>query len=606
MGKIQNLDMSLQDLVANINRGEYHIPKFQRDFVWKGKDIESLGDSIIRSYPISSMLVMPINGTLTIGAGPLKTHAATISAHNGEYVLDGQQRITSIARIFLGFDNQKEYYFDLLSMLVERFPSDDITNYEGIKSKIVSKSNYNYSKISDILCKSFSRANNGDEKNTRQYNRFISGRAIIENRYAAVINKFLRCFDDATEEVIDKYTDYLNAVLGSIGGYGIPITLIGGDSDLGLVIRVFEKVNSTGKPLALFDLIHAKTFKTNGDSSNNEGLAEFLYNDISQYCQNHDNTKCIEQYFEYAPNQNQYKNLARVIRIISILEFLLKGNHPHFTKTHMFQKDAGFWFEMWKQYGTQILDTLVWLEEDSLVSLSNKILLEYMVPILIIFPSLMQQSIFRDQLKTYILYSNIKHIAFSKTNLDIVMKFYEFAKELDIHRNTLHKHRVKLPINMELNLSADDIINITVGKSSTYTSVLYILFHENNHNFGNVDLTNSKINKKSLISLDEHHIVPKSGVKDYTKHSIWNSIANITLLNSNTNRYEIKATQFYQYMEELKTIYTRSDFEYILSQNYLNPLLVSKEVPEQEILKDRAKIIADIITNYFHIATVTI
>jgi hypothetical protein len=599
MGKIQNLDMSLQDLVANINRGEYHIPKFQRDFVWKSKDIVSLGDSIIRSYPISSMLVMPINGTLTIGAGPLKTHDVSFSSKNGEYVLDGQQRITSIARIFLGLDSQKEYYFDLLSMLVERFPEDDITNDSGIQSKIVSQSNYNYSKISDIFCKSFNRSVNGDEKNTRQHNRFISGRAIIENRYAAVINKFLRCFASKNEDDIDKYTDYLNAVLGSVGGYGIPVTLISGDSDLGLVIRVFEKVNSTGKPLALFDLIHAKTFKTNSSSSNNEGLAEFLYNDISNYCKNHDNTKCIEQYFEYEPNHNQYKNLARVIRIISILEFLLKGNHPHFTKAHMFQKEAGFWFEMWKRYGEQILDTLVWLEEDSLVSLSNKILLEYMVPILIIFPALKQQSIFRDKLKKYILYSNIKHIGFSKTNLDIVMKFYEFAKEINNHNNSLYKHTVKLPINTELNLSGDDIANVFIGKSTTYNSILYILFQEN-HDAGNVDFTNTKIQKNSSISLDEHHIVPKSAVQKYMKNSIYNSIANVTLLNMASNRWEIKGTPFYKYIDQLKSIYSREQFEYILSQNFLDLDLIVQRASEEEILKKRAEDIAQRITNYFH------
>ena len=108
MGKIQNLDVSLQDLVAKIDRGEYHIPKFQRDFVWKNSDIESLGDSIIRSYPISSMLVMPKNGTLIIGSGPLKTNGSILSDKGGDYVLDGQQRITSIARIFLGLDSQKE------------------------------------------------------------------------------------------------------------------------------------------------------------------------------------------------------------------------------------------------------------------------------------------------------------------------------------------------------------------------------------------------------------------------------------------------------------------------------------------------------------------
>jgi len=599
MGKIQNLDVSLQDLAAKIDRGEYHIPKFQRDFVWKSSDIESLGDSIIRSYPISSMLVMPKNGTLTIGAGPLKTNGSTLSESSGDYVLDGQQRITSIARIFLGLDNKKEYYFDLLSMLIERFPEDNITEDAGIRSKIVSVSNYNYSKISDNFCKAFSTNSNGDEKNTRQYNRFISGRAIIENRYGAVINKFLRSFEEKDEECIDKYTDYLNAMLGAVGGYGIPVTRISEDSDLGLVIRVFEKVNSTGKNLAIFDLINAKTFKS-GDDANGEGLADFLYNEISGYCQSSSDTKCIEQYFEYSNSQDQYKNLARVIRIIAILEMLLKGNHPHFTKTYLFNKEAGFWFDMWREHGKEILDTLVWLEESNLVTLSNKILIEYIVPILIIFPKLKSQNIFRDNLKKYILYSNIKNISFSKTNLDIVMKFYEFAKELSENSTTLYKHAIRLPINMELNLTENDITGISVGQSRAYLSSLYVLFKEKHIGLGNVDFTNSKIEYGSSIALDEHHIIPRSTVKRYPRNSLFNSIANITPLNLASNRWEIKDTPFYEYIDTLRNIYSKEEFEYILSQNIIDPELVYSRVSQEEILRSRARKIASIITSYFN------
>ena len=599
MGKIQNLDVSLQDLVAKIDRGEYHIPKFQRDFVWKKSDIESLGDSIIRSYPISSMLVMPKNGTLTIGAGPLKTNGSILSENNGDYVLDGQQRITSIARIFLGLDAKYEYYFDLLSMLVERFPEDDITNDTGIQSKIVSESNYNYSKIGENFCKAFSKSQNGDEKNTRQYNRFISGRAIIENRYGAVINKFLRSFEEKDEECIDKYTDYLNAMLGAVGGYGIPMTRISEDSDLGLVIRVFEKVNSTGKNLAIFDLINAKTFKSN-DDANAEGLADFLYNEINKYRFNKPNTKCIENFFEYSVSQDQYKNLARVIRIVAILEIMQKSHHPHYTKTYLFNKDANFWFEMWEKHGNEILDTLVWLEESNLVSLGNKILLEFIVPILIIFPKLKRQNIFRDNLKKYILYSNIKNISFSKTNLDIVMKFYEFAKELDENANSLYKHGIRLPINMDLNLTENDVAGITVGQSRAYISSLYVLFKEKHIGVGNVDLTNSPIDYDSSIALDEHHIIPKSTVRYYPKNSLYNSIANITPLNLASNRWEIKDTPFYEYVDKLQSVYSKKEFEHILLQNIIDPDLVQARVPQEEILRSRARKIAAIITSYFN------
>ncbi len=169
MSYLQNVDISLQDLVKNIDYGNYVIPKFQRDFVWNITDIESLGDSIVRGYPISSLLTMSINGTLKISASRLKTDGAKKIGENPSYVLDGQQRITSIAKIFLGFDEQKEYYFDLLSMLYERFPEDNIQLDKGIKSKLDLSRNNNFSPLSENLCRAFNIGITGDEKYTRQH-----------------------------------------------------------------------------------------------------------------------------------------------------------------------------------------------------------------------------------------------------------------------------------------------------------------------------------------------------------------------------------------------------------------------------------------------------
>jgi uncharacterized protein with ParB-like and HNH nuclease domain len=68
MSNIQNIDISLNEIAKNISKDIYQIPKFQRDFVWGNKDILDLGDSIIRGYPISSLLIMPANGTLQVSS----------------------------------------------------------------------------------------------------------------------------------------------------------------------------------------------------------------------------------------------------------------------------------------------------------------------------------------------------------------------------------------------------------------------------------------------------------------------------------------------------------------------------------------------------------
>lgn len=48
--------ISISDALERIKRQEFLLPAFQREFEWGSKRIEMLFDSIMRGYPISSML----------------------------------------------------------------------------------------------------------------------------------------------------------------------------------------------------------------------------------------------------------------------------------------------------------------------------------------------------------------------------------------------------------------------------------------------------------------------------------------------------------------------------------------------------------------------
>lgn len=65
------------------SHGEITLPTLQRGFVWKPQQMEALWDSILRGYPIGSLLMSK-------------------RADGTKYLLDGQQRCTTIA---LGFQN---------------------------------------------------------------------------------------------------------------------------------------------------------------------------------------------------------------------------------------------------------------------------------------------------------------------------------------------------------------------------------------------------------------------------------------------------------------------------------------------------------------------
>ncbi len=87
---------SLEDIVQEVLNGRVRIPEFQRSFRWQWEDVRRLVESIVRGYPIGSLLLWsrPAEqdnlqlGALTIPAA--KTDEAL-------WVVDGQQRLTSLA-----------------------------------------------------------------------------------------------------------------------------------------------------------------------------------------------------------------------------------------------------------------------------------------------------------------------------------------------------------------------------------------------------------------------------------------------------------------------------------------------------------------------------
>lgn len=81
---------------------------------------------------------MPENGTLKVKLHNLiKDHSFLFHENNPYldnetntklYILDGQQRMTSIAKLFLACDSQYQYYYDLSAILVDKFPNDEVEN----------------------------------------------------------------------------------------------------------------------------------------------------------------------------------------------------------------------------------------------------------------------------------------------------------------------------------------------------------------------------------------------------------------------------------------------------------------------------------------------
>jgi hypothetical protein len=86
----------LEDLVEKVINGGVRIPEFQRRFRWQWEDVKRLMESIVRGYPIGSVLLWsrPAEDQI-LNLGALHIHAH--KSDSALWVVDGQQRLTSLA-----------------------------------------------------------------------------------------------------------------------------------------------------------------------------------------------------------------------------------------------------------------------------------------------------------------------------------------------------------------------------------------------------------------------------------------------------------------------------------------------------------------------------
>ena len=86
----------LGKLVEQVAAGRIRVPRFQRAFVWKQADLHDLLDSVIRGFPIGSILVWETEDTIESAprVGPIEINDRP-SGQVG-YLLDGQQRVSTL------------------------------------------------------------------------------------------------------------------------------------------------------------------------------------------------------------------------------------------------------------------------------------------------------------------------------------------------------------------------------------------------------------------------------------------------------------------------------------------------------------------------------
>lgn len=97
--------------VGNLVDMVLKLPEIQRGYVWSRPQVRDLLDSLYRGYPVGTVLLWQAEDTPPTRDLATRAEAADATLTGGQYLLDGQQRLTSLKRVFI--DGEPDIRFNV-------------------------------------------------------------------------------------------------------------------------------------------------------------------------------------------------------------------------------------------------------------------------------------------------------------------------------------------------------------------------------------------------------------------------------------------------------------------------------------------------------------
>ncbi len=227
----------LQELLAQIHKGEAALPDFQRDFVWDPSATQELIVSIASDYPAGSLLRLRNTRGLFAarefeGAPPLASRRATY------LVLDGQQRLTSLYQAFYGVGDYR-YYLNLRRLLAGDEFGECLFHLRATHKRALEYGDLDAQARDLVMPLSLLR------DGVSQFSRWSRKIAKL------VPPGELDGLDDSLSDIQEKWIE-------TIDDYRFPVVTLSEKTPLDAVCTIFEAVNRISARLSPFELLTAR------------------------------------------------------------------------------------------------------------------------------------------------------------------------------------------------------------------------------------------------------------------------------------------------------------------------------------------------------------
>ena len=481
----ENSPKKYEALFLQIDAGEIKLPMFQRDLVWDKEQTATLIDSILKGFPIGTFIFWKTRDVLrsykNIGNHELP---GTPKGDYAYYILDGQQRITSLYAVRKGIrisrDGEEINYKDIFIDLEYDAESDEQIAVAAKPTKIIKE------KAEDKRCISV---------------------------HDALTRSMVDLEDDYTKEerkIIDVYQKALT-------GYDFSSIIIK-DYPIETACEIFSRINTGGKILSTFEIMVAKTY----DEKQGFDLQE-KYDELLDGAGDDDNKCLCTAKYETIPKSVVMQSVAAIAVKQVRGRDILKIKREDFIRH-------------WAPMRNSLFEAVDFLRHTLRVPASQ--ILPYpavLVPLTYFFyktknkkPSGKQ----RQLLEQWFYWVGLNYRYGSGTET----KMGEDLVRMD---KIIKEQSVRYPPD-ELQLDADfNEWKFSAGDAGCKTVLCALAYHQpksfDSNALVNLDNTSLKI----ATSRNYHHFFPKAYLAEHEKLAEPNLMANITLIDGYSNKHKI-------------------------------------------------------------------
>ena len=570
-------NIELVNLLEKIKRGEIQLPDFQRSWIWSDKQIKALLKSVIRGFPINSIMLLACDAADVKFSFRKIELLESVESKPQNLILDGQQRLTSLfgalysdepVRITDSKGKVKKffYYVDMAKAI------DIVKNSSDAEDVIISVDENKKLKAKGV---------NWDlSTEDKEFAAVMFPLNKIFDAFAWIFSYMRHNAADAEKNFL--VNEFHELIIKKLAAYKVACIMLGKNIPLEAVCNIFENVNIGGAKLSTFDLLTAIFAKQKDE----RGKPVELRRDWEK----------IQSGFE-EKNLSVLKDVdcsnfvTAVTLLVSYEKFRPDKKIPVSCKSEDILKlDYTDYIKCRGAVAEGFIEAAKFLEEESITTKKYLPYVPQLIPMAVIFTELKfldkNNAAARKKIRQWYWCA-----ALSEVYRDGHLA--RFAKDVVQVIDWIENDKFPKIIE-DVQLQAWKLLNSKKLQSAIYKGLVSIIFRNGAKDF--IAGKNMGSSANYAEGIDMHHIFPKKfcETQKISKDKCDN-IANKTLILAGTNRIiGGNAPSIYLEKIETKTKLSSADVDEILARHFIDAELCRAD-DFDSFLVDRAKKILDAV-----------